>query len=118
MAASAVVMVHFAFVAFVLLGGLFVLRWKRIAWLHLPALGWGVFTEFAGIVCPLTPLEVSLWRRAGEAGYEGDFLTHYLMPILYPAHLTRDLQIWLGLAALLPNAVIYGYLLTRTARHR
>lgn len=112
-AADAVFVVHLAFVAFVLLGGLLALRWRKLMWLHLPALAWGVFTELAGVVCPLTPLEVTLWERAGQVGYEGDFLAHYLMPVLYPEHLTRDIQVFLGFAALLPNVFIYAYFMRR-----
>ena len=114
--ATLVLILHAAFVAFVVLGAFLVSRWKRLAWIHLPAVAWGALTEFAGIVCPLTPLEVSLRRLAGQAGYEGGFIEHYLTALLYPEGLTRDLQFWLGLGAILPNVVIYGWLITR--RHQ
>src|ERR687889_2933712 len=87
--ADAVLVLHLAFVLFVVLGGLLVLRWPRLAWLHLPAAIWGVLIEFAGFVCPLTPLEVGLRRLGGEAGYEGGFIEHYLTGALYPAGLNR-----------------------------
>jgi len=114
--ADLVLIVHLAFVLFVVFGGLLVLRWARLAWLHLIAVFWGALIEFIGIICPLTPLEVMLRQRGGEAGYEGDFIGHYITVLLYPAELTRELQIWLGFAALLPNVLIYGYLLLRKRR--
>lgn len=113
LAADLILLVHLAFVLFVLLGGLLVLRWARLLWIHLAAVLWGVLTEFAGIICPLTPLEVMLRQLGGGAGYEGDFINRYLIAILYPDGLTRGLQIWLGFAALLPNILIYAYLLRR-----
>ncbi len=105
--ADAVFLLHLGFVLFVALGGLPVLRWPRLAWVHLPCVGWGVLIEFAGWVCPLTPLEVELRRLAGEAGYAGGFIEHYLTGVLYPAGLTRRGQIALGFAALGINAALY-----------
>ena len=107
--ADAVVLVHVAFVAFVLLGGLLVWRWRRAAWVHLPAVVWGVGIEWAGGVCPLTPLENWLRARAGEGAYEGDFIERYLVPILYPSGLTRGTQAVLGTLALLVNLGAYWY---------
>lgn len=101
---------HFAFVAFVVLGGLLVLRWPRLAWLHLPAVAWGACIELMGWICPLTPLENRLRLEAGMAGYKGGFIEHYLLPVLYPAELSRSVQIVLGLTVLLINAVLYGWL--------
>ena len=111
--ADLVVVVHFMFVLFVVLGGLLVLRWPRLAYLHLPAATWGVLIEFAGWVCPLTPLEQSLRLRAGEQGYPGSFIEHYLLPLLYPSALTRTLQVALGIIVIAVNLAIYGYLLRR-----
>jgi hypothetical protein len=105
--AGAVVLLHLAFVIFVVLGGIAVLRWRRVAWLHVPAAVWGVLVEFAGWICPLTPLEEHLRQRAGMDQYSGDFLTHYVFPLLYPADLTREVQIALGTVALLINAAVY-----------
>lgn len=116
--ADAVVGLHFAFVLFVVLGGLPVLRWRRLAWVHLPAAAWGALIEFAGWICPLTPLENQLRRRAGEAGYAGGFVEHYVLPVLYPAELTREVQIALGLFVLVLNAGVYGWLLWRRRRRR
>jgi hypothetical protein len=108
--ADAVAAVHFGFVLFVVLGGLLVLRWRRLALLHLPAAVWGAVIEFAGWICPLTPLENALRRQAGGAGYGGGFIERYLLPILYPPGLTRGVQIALGLSVLLLNGAIYGWI--------
>lgn len=111
--ADLVLILHGAFVAFVVFGALLVARWRKLVWLHLLAVAWGVLVEFAGIICPLTPLEVGLRRLGGEAGYTGDFIDHYLTAVLYPIGLTRETQIWLGLAALLLNVLVYAWLLRR-----
>ena len=117
MLADLVVALHFAFVLFVVLGGVLVLRWPRLAYLHIPAAIWGVLLEFAGWICPLTPLENSLRVRAGEAGYQGSFVEHYILPVLYPSALTRNVQFLLGALVLALNLAIYGYLLRRTRRN-
>ena len=87
--ADAVVVLHVCFVLFVLLGGLLALRWPRLTWVHVPAALWGVVIELGGWICPLTPLENALRQRGGSAGYHGDFVEHYILPVLYPAGLTR-----------------------------
>ena len=117
-AADAVLAVHLAFVLFVACGGLLVLRTPRLAWLHLPAVAWAAFVELSGLICPLTPLEVALRRGAGEAGYGGDFVDHYLVALLYPAGLTRELQMVIGAAVLLVNLCIYFVLWRRRANLR
>ncbi len=111
--ADLVLAVHLAFVAFVVAGGVLALRWPKAAWLHLPCAAWGVIIEFAGWVCPLTPLENALRSRGGEPGYGGDFVGHYVTGVLYPAGLTRGIQIALGAFALLLNTVIYGVVVAR-----
>ena len=116
MGADAIVALHFAFVVFVVLGGLLVLRWARVAWLHVPAVIWGAVVEFTGWICPLTPLENRLRRAAGETGYQGDFIAHYILPMLYPDGLTRTDQLVLGGAALGINIVIYGFAIVRHRR--
>lgn len=116
--ADLVLLVHAFFVAFVVLGGLAVLRWPRIAWVHLPVVAWGAGIEFMGAVCPLTPLE-NHWRRlAGEQGYGGGFVEHYLLAALYPDGLTRGVQVALGLVVLAVNAAIYGYIWRRKKTSR
>lgn len=105
--ADALLLLHGGFVLFVVAGGLLVLRWPWLAWLHLPAAVWGAVIEFAGFVCPLTPLE-NAWRRAaGGPGYEGGFIEHYVTAALYPAGLTRTAQVVLGLLVLAVNGWIY-----------
>jgi hypothetical protein len=114
--ADLVLVVHLAFVMLVVLGGLLVLRWPRLMWLHVPVVLWGAAIEFIGFVCPLTPLENWLRKRGGEAAFEGDFIEHYVTALLYPDGLTRSLQILLGVLALAPNVAIYGYLFVRWKR--
>ena len=116
--ADLVVAVHLAFVLFVVGGGLLVLRWPRLAWLHLPAAAWGAVVELAGWVCPLTPLENALRERAGLAAYSGDFVARYVLPVLYPGDLTRTVQLARGSAVLLVNAAVYGRLVWRWRRSR
>ena len=108
--------VHLAFVLFVVLGGLLVLKWPRLAWLHIPAAIWGVLIEYTGWICPLTPLENSFRARGGGAGYSGGFIEHYIQPVLYPAGLTRGTQIVLGSLALLVNLTAYGVAVARRRR--
>ncbi len=116
--ADAVVLVHLAFVVFVTCGGLLVL-WRRwVAAVHLPAAAWGVFIEFSGQICPLTPLENRLRSLGGGAAYSGDFVERYLIPVLYPPDLRRDVQIALGLFALTVNAAVYLYAWRRGRRSR
>jgi hypothetical protein len=105
--ADLIVIVHFVFVVFVVAGGALVLRWPRLAYVHLPAALWGAWIEFSGRVCPLTPLEKALRTRAGEGAYSGDFIGHYVLPVLYPVGLTRGVQVWLGLGVLLVNLAVY-----------
>lgn len=111
--ADLVVLLHFLFILFVLLGGLLVLRRPRLAWLHLPAVAWGALIEFVGWICPLTPLENALRRSAGEAGYTQGFIAEYLLPVIYPAGLTRDMQWLLGAVVLLVNLAVYALVLYR-----
>ena len=117
LAADTVVALHLAFVVFAALGGMLAWRRLRYAWIHLPALAWAGFVEFSGTICPLTPLENRLRVRAGEAGYPGSFVEHYLMPVLYPAGLTPDAQKWIGAALVALNVAIYAVALAR-ARSR
>jgi hypothetical protein len=114
--ADALVVLHLLFVLFVALGGLLVLRWPGVAWAHLPAVIWGAGIELTGGICPLTPLEQELRRRAGEATYQGDFVGHYLLPVLYPAGLTREAQLALAALAIAVNLSIYAVVLRRRRR--
>lgn len=113
--ANLLVLLHLAFVGFVVLGALLVLRWPRLAWIHLPCALWGALIEFAGWVCPLTPLEIRFRQLGGQAGYAGGFIEHYLLPVLYPQNLTRSVQVALGTLVLILNAATYRRLWRRRA---
>jgi hypothetical protein len=108
--ADLILSIHAGFVLFVILGGLFVLRWRWIAWLHLPAAVWGAVVEFTGWTCPLTPLENWLRTQGGDTSYRSDFIAQYLLLLLYPGDLTRDLQLLLGTGVVVLNAAIYWWL--------
>jgi len=105
--ADIVVVIHFAFTIFVLLGGILTIWWRKIIWLHIPAAVWGALIEFAGWICPLTPLENRLRAKGGQAGYPGGFVEEYVLPVIYPAGLTRETQIILGIFVITVNLVIY-----------
>ena len=114
--ADLIVALHFGFVLFVVLGGFLVLRWWRVAWVHLPAAIWGAWIEFTGRLCPLTPLENHYRRLGGQAGYPGGFIEHYILPVLYPHGLTRGVQIALGVIVVTLNAGLYAWALSRRRR--
>ena len=114
--ADLVLALHACFILFVVLGGLLVLQWPRMAWVHVPAVFWGVVVEMTGWVCPLTPLEVSFRRAAGGTGYDTTFLERYLVPLIYPSTLTREVQVALGVLVLTFNLAVYGVVLQRTRR--
>jgi hypothetical protein len=114
--ADLLVVVHAAFVAFVVAGGLLALRRPWIAAVHLPAAAWGALVELTGWICPLTPWENALRARAGETGYAGGFVEHHLVPLLYPAGLTASVQITLGMAVIVLNLAIYGLVWYRRRR--
>jgi hypothetical protein len=90
--ATLVVLAHFAFILFVMFGGLLALRWRWVPWAHIPCFVWGAGIEVVGGICPLTPLENHFRRLAGESTYGEGFITHYLGPLIYPAGLTRGTQ--------------------------
>lgn len=112
--ADAVLVLHLLFIAFVVLGGTIALRFAGAALIHVPAAIWGAYIELSGGLCPLTTLENEFSRAAGESGYAGSFIEHYLVPVIYPIGLTRNIQLWLAGLVILLNAAIYGYLLYRS----
>ena len=116
--ADLVVGLHLAFVVFVVLGGLLVLRWPSLVWVHLPVAIYGVLIEWVGWVCPLTPLENWLRMRAGGAGYTGGFVEHYILPLLYPGRLTDAVQLALGGVVVLVNVIVYWVVWRRSVRRR
>ncbi len=109
LAADTLVVVHLIFILFVVAGGLLAFRWPKVIWLHLPAVLWGVVIELNNWICPLTPVEQELRRAAGEGGYQGGFIDHYLVPVIYPSGLTPGTQFALGLIVLSINGLIYGW---------
>ncbi len=115
-AADAVLLLHLGFILFVLLGGLLALRWRRAPLLHLPAVAWGVYIELSGGLCPLTPLENRLRIAAGEAGYTGGFIEHYLLTLIYPAGLTPQIQYVLAAVVVGVNGLAYAWVWRRRRR--
>lgn len=114
--ADAVLLVHLAFIAFVVAGGLLAVRWRRVPLLQLPAALWGVFIELSGGVCPLTPLENALRRQAGASGYAGSFVEHYLLPVVYPGSLPPPVQVALAALVVAANAIVYAHVHRRRRR--
>jgi hypothetical protein len=114
--ADLVVLLHFAFMLFAVGGGLLAFVWPRIVWLHAPAACWGALVELAGWTCPLTPLENRLRSAAGAADFGESFVEHYLVPVVYPAALTHELQWFLGSSVILVNALVYWWVWHRSAR--
>jgi len=116
--ADLVAVLHFTFVLFVVLGGLLVLRWPKLAYVHLPVATYGALIELVGWICPLTPLEKRLREGSGLEGYEGGFVEHYVLPMLYPTGLTRGVQLVLGALVIGINLAIYGFIIKRRRRDR
>lgn len=111
--ADSVLIVHLLFIGFVVFGGLFALRFPWFAFVHIPAAVWGAYIELTAGLCPLTEIEVGLRRMAGDAGYSGSFIEHYLLPVIYPAGLTKDIQFGLGSFVILINITVYGMIFYR-----
>ena len=114
--ADAVVAFHGLFIVFVILGSFLAWRWRFVAVVHIPCALWGMLIEYRGWICPLTPLENSLRMRAGQAGYSGGFIEHYLVPAMYPSGLTPRIQAALGTAVLVINVFAYAVLIRRFTR--
>lgn len=114
--ADSVLILHLAFILFVVAGGLLAFRWPRIAWLHIPAVAWGALVELMAWPCPLTPLENHLRTLAGDVPYEGDFVARYLLPIIYPEQLTAEIQMQIGIGVILLNGAVYILLMRRRMR--
>ncbi|MDR6711210.1 hypothetical protein J2W83_000800 [Pseudomonas hunanensis] len=114
--ADALVLLHLAFILLVLFGGLLMLKWRPALLVHLPAVAWGIAVEWLHLDCPLTAWENRMRAAAGDAGYPGGFIEHYVWPLIYPAGLTAQIQLQLGLIVLLLNLALYGYALWRWRR--
>ena len=111
--ADSIVVLHLLFIVFAVLGGLLVIKWPRLAWLHVPIVIWAAITEFMGLICPLTPLEIWLRQQAGADPYTGGFISHYLVPLIYPPGLTPGIQWVLGGGLVILNFLIYAWLFIR-----
>ena len=116
--ADALLVLHLLFILFVVLGGLLVMKWRWLVFLHLPAAAWGTLVEFNSWLCPLTPWEVSFRHMASEQGYETGFIEHYLAPLIYPAGLTSNTQVILGSLVIVVNVIIYSWLLVKIRKQR
>ena len=111
--ADIVVILHLAFILFVILGGLAAIRWPKIIWIHVPAALWGAVIEFKGWICPLTPLENWLRLKGNLSGYAGGFVEHYILTIIYPVGLTREVQLSLGALVIIVNFLVYGVIFAK-----
>ena len=111
--AELIVILHLLFIVFAMFGGLLVIKWPRLVWLHIPVVAWGALTEFLGLICPLTPLEIWLRQQAGVDSYQGGFISHYLVPLIYPPGLTPGMQWLLGGGLVLFNILIYAWVYRR-----
>ena len=111
--ADLLVLFHLVFILYVIAGALLIFKWPKTLWLHLPSCFWGMTVEFTGWICPLTPWEIGLRRLAGEEGYTGSFIEHYLIPIIYPSGLTREVQMVLGGTVLIVNLSLYTLILIK-----
>lgn len=118
MASTLVLLVHLAFVLFVVGGAILLPRWPRLVWLHLPAAAWGFFVEFTGRGCPLTAFENLLRLRAGQGGYTESFIEHYILLLLYPGGLKRDTQLALAAVVAAINLLLYAWVFLRSRRRR
>lgn len=116
LAADGVLLLHAAFIVFALLGGLWALRWRWAPALHLPAAAWAFFIELSGGVCPLTTWENQFRASAGQSGYASSFVEHYLLPLIYPAGLTRNSQVLLAAGVVLVNLAVYAWVWRRRKR--
>ena len=116
--ADILVLFHLLFIIFVIFGGFLVLRWRNIFWLHIPCAIWGVLIEFAGWICPLTPMENHFRQLAGQAGYHGGFIDHYILPVIYPTALTREIQFILGIGVITINLIAYGFVVYHIIKKR
>ena len=109
-------MIHLGFIVFVIVGGVMALKWAWLMFLHIPAATWGVLVVINGWICPLTPWENRLRNLAGQEGYSVGFIEHYIIPLIYPPGLSREMQITMGLLVLVFNLCIYCFIVYRLMR--
>lgn len=111
--ADLLVVIHLLFILFALFGGLLVLRYRWMLYIHLPAAAWGVLVELMHWICPLTKIENNLRNLAGDSGYADSFVEQYLIPVIYPQSLTFDMQLYLGAMVLAINLIIYSVVIVK-----
>ena len=116
--ADLLVLFHLVFILYVIAGALLIFKWPKTLWVHLPACFWGMTVEFSGWICPLTPWEIHLRRLAGEEGYTGSFIEHYLIPIIYPSGLNRGIQMLMGSIVLIVNLSLYTLILIKKRKRK
>ena len=116
LAADLTLIVHFTFIIFIAFGALLFFVSKKIIYVHIPALIWGIYMELTHSVCPLTYLENWFLEKANLSAYSESFIQHYLIPIVYPKNLTEDLQIYLAIVLMVANAIIYGLIIIKSQR--
>ncbi|MPQ83410.1 DUF2784 domain-containing protein [Pseudomonas sp. MAFF 730085] len=113
LAADSLVLFHLSFILFVLFGGLLALKWRPVLWLHLPAVAWGIAVEMLHLPCPLTRWENLFRHLAGQDGYGGGFIEHYILALIYPAGLTPNIQLMLGTVVVVINIAVYARLIKK-----
>ena len=118
LAADAMMIAHLLYIIFVVVGGLLALRARWVLWLHVPAVAWAIVVQYFGRLCPLTTWEQELRAGAGAAGYQGSFIDHYLVPLIYPSDMPAAMPLVLGSVVLVINVTIYGWLITVARRLR
>lgn len=116
--ADLLVIIHLGFIVFVVLGGLMLIKWPWLIFIHFPAALWAVLLEFQGWICPLTPMEQTLRRMAGQQGYSGGFIQHYIVPVIYPASLEENIQFILGVLLIVINVIIYLWVIRSLFREK
>jgi hypothetical protein len=116
--ADTVVIVHLAFIVFTIAGGILIIWWRKVIWIHIPAVIWAAWIEFSGGICPLTYLENWLLGQSGSGGYHGDFTASYILPVVYPANLTRKIQITMAIIVIFVNLLVYGYIYMKKERKK
>lgn len=115
-AADFIVLIHFSFIVFVLIGGFLVFKWRWLIWLHIPAAIWGALIVMVGWICPLTPIENMLRQTAGNEAYSSGFIERYLVPVIYPSGLNREMFIAMGVVVIVINVILYTILFLKCKR--
>ena len=116
--ADLLVVFHLVFILYVIAGALLIFTWPKTLWIHLPSCFWGMTVEFTGWICPLTPWEIQLRRLAGEEGFSRSFIEQYLIPMIYPSGLNREIQMLMGSIVLIVNLSLYTLILIKRRKRK